>query len=139
LPVRVVPGPSAVTSAVALAGFPSRGFVFGGFLPPKSGARRRRLAELDQPGLPIVLFESPHRLLKLLDDIEAQLGARRLYVGRELTKHFEENLLGTPGEVRAAFSARAVKGEVVLVVAPASRDAGDDGIPGGLVDLREGG
>lgn len=118
LKVFVVPGPSAVTSAVALAGFASAGFVFGGFLPNKSGARRRRLAELGAGGLPIVLFESPYRLLKLADDVEAVLGPRRLVVGRELTKHFEEVIDGTPADLRASFAKRTVKGEIVVVIEP---------------------
>ena len=118
LKVYVVPGPSAVTSAVALAGFASAGFVFGGFLPNKSGARRRRLAELGRGGLPIVLFESPYRLLKLTDDVEAVLGARRMVVARELTKHFEEVIEGAPADIRASFAQRAVKGEIVVVIEP---------------------
>ncbi len=116
LKVYVVPGPSAVTSAVALAGFAAAGFVFGGFLPNKSGARRRRLAELGQGSLPVVLFESPYRLLKLADDVEAVLGARRMVVARELTKHFEEVIEGVPAEILAAFAKRTVKGELVVVI-----------------------
>lgn len=118
LKVYVVPGPSAVTSAVALAGFASGGFVFGGFLPNKSGARRRRLAELGAGALPIVLFESPYRLLKLADDVEAVLGPRRMVVARELTKHFEEVVDGTPADIRASFAKRTVKGEIVVVIEP---------------------
>ena len=135
LPVFVVPGPSSVTSAVALSGFVGSGggFVFGGFLPHKPGARRRRLAELGRGDLPMVLFESPYRLLKLMEDIEASLGARRLYVGRELTKHFEESLRGTPAEIRGRFAERAVKGELVVVIAP------DEGEGGGMVDEGGGG
>lgn len=120
LPVWVIPGPSAVTSAAALCGLPSAGFVFGGFLPHKSGARRRRLAELGRGSLPLILFESPYRLLKLMDEIEAELGPRRVFVGRELTKKFEESLSGTPADIRAAFSKRAVKGELAVVIAPAA-------------------
>lgn len=116
LPVYVVPGPSAVTAAVALSGLSGGGFVFGGFLPHKTGARRRRLAELGQGGLPVVLFESPYRLLKLADDVEAVLGARRMVVARELTKHFEEVVEGPPAAIRAAFAKRAVKGELVVVL-----------------------
>lgn len=116
LKVWVVPGPSAVTSAVALAGFASGGFVFGGFLPNKSGARRRRLAELGLGKLPLVLFESPYRLLKLADDVEAVLGPRRMVVARELTKHFEEVIEGTPADIRASFARRGVKGELVVVI-----------------------
>ena len=116
--VWVVPGPSAVTSAVALAGLAAGGFVFGGFLPVKPGARRRRLAELGGGDLPLVLFESPYRLLRLVDEVEAVLGPRRLVVAREMTKHFEEVVAGPPAEVRAAFARRAVKGELVVVVEP---------------------
>lgn len=136
LPVRVVPGASAVTAAVALAGFAGGGFVFGGFLPVKPGARRRRLAELAQTNLPLALFESPYRLLKLMDEIEAELGVRRLFVGRELTKKFEEGLSGTPAEIRAAFAKRAVKGELVVVIAPAAEvvEAEDEGSAGEVVD-----
>ncbi|MCS6770674.1 MAG: 16S rRNA (cytidine(1402)-2'-O)-methyltransferase [Kiritimatiellae bacterium] len=117
-PVFVVPGPSAATAAVSAAGIATRGFVFGGFLPAKSAARRRALATLGQPGLPLVLFESPHRLLKLLDDLEAVWGAPRVYIGRELTKRFEEHLVGTPAELRAALGCRSIRGELTLVVVP---------------------
>lgn len=118
LPVRVVPGPSAVTSAVALAGFASGGFLFGGFLPPKPGPRRRRLAELARSDLPLVLFESPYRLLRLIQDVQDILGPRRVVIARELTKHFEEVIEGTPKEILASFSKRAVKGELVVVIQP---------------------
>jgi 16S rRNA (cytidine1402-2'-O)-methyltransferase len=117
VPVFVVPGPSSVVSAVALSGFSSEGFVFGGFLAHKPGPRKRRLEALLKQDLPVVLFESPFRILKLLDEIEAVAGARRLFVGRELTKHFEENLSGTAAEIRASFAKRSIKGEFVVVIA----------------------
>lgn len=130
LPITVIPGPSAVTAALALAGWESTGFVFGGFLPHKSGARRRQLAEYDQPGLPIVLFESPYRLLKLMGEVEAVLGAaREVYVGRELTKHFEESLRGPPAAIVAAFAKRTVKGELVVVIAPRARREAPPALP----------
>ena len=118
LPVSVLPGPSAVTAAVALSGFGGRGFVFEGFLDHKEGARRRRLTELVGVEAPIVLFESPYRLERLLADIEAVLGTRPVCVAREMTKRFEETVVGTAAEVRAAFAGRRVKGEIVVVVAP---------------------
>ncbi len=121
LPVAVVPGPSAVTAAIALGGFVGHGFVFEGFLERTEGARRRRLTELGAAGKAVVLYESPYRLLRLLDDVEATLGARRLLVARELTKKFEEVVEGTPAEVRAAFAARSVKGEIVVVLAAPER------------------
>lgn len=116
LPVTVLPGPSAVTAAIALSGFHGRGFVFGGFLPRKPGPRRRELKALDRAGLPIVLFESPFRLLALLEAIGTELGPRSVCVTREVTKHFEECVRGTPAEVRASFANRSIKGEITLVI-----------------------
>jgi 16S rRNA (cytidine1402-2'-O)-methyltransferase len=124
LPVTVVPGPSSVSAAVALCGFAGRGFVFDGFLPHKSGARRKRLAELSTSDAPVVLFESPYRLLKLMEEIREVMGERPVFVGRELTKKFEECRNGTPSGILAAFSGRTVKGEIVVVIAPAVEDAG---------------
>ena len=117
-PVTVVPGPSAVTAAVAASGFHASGFLFAGFAPRKAGALRQLLARVADCPVPVVLFESPYRLLKLLEAIESDLGDRRLFLGRELTKKFEEGLRGTAADLRAAFSARSVKGEIVLVIAP---------------------
>lgn len=124
LPVAVVPGPSAVTAAIALGGLTGHSFVFEGFLERTEGARRRRLTELGALGMAVVLYESPFRLLRLFDDVEAALGPRRLLVCRELTKKFEEVVEGTPAEVRAAFAARTVKGELVVVLAPPERAGG---------------
>ena len=124
LPVACLPGPSAVTAAIALCGMGGAGFSFAGFLPRKSGARRRRLQELASRDEPVVIFESPHRLLRTLEEIGEVMGPRQIYLGRELTKHFEESLTGTPTEIRAAFTGRTVKGEIVLVVSPAGRLAG---------------
>lgn len=132
--VRVVPGPSSVTCAIALSGFGGAGFRFEGFLPPKPGARARRLEAALACDLPVVLFESPYRLMKLLDEVEALLGNREMYVGRELTKQFEESLWGTPAEIRAAFAGRTVKGEIVVVIAPAVEPSPEDEEKGGIVD-----
>jgi 16S rRNA (cytidine1402-2'-O)-methyltransferase len=118
LPVTAVPGPSAVTAAVALSGFPAAGFVFAGFAPRKSGALRKLLTRLGDCAVPVVLFESPFRLLKLLDGIEEVFGDRDLFVARELTKKFEETVAGSASAVRRAFEGRGVKGEIVVVVAP---------------------
>jgi len=123
LPVTVVPGPSSVTAAVALCGFAGAGFVFEGFLSHKSAARRRRLAECAPLEVPLVLFESPYRLVKLLEEIRDVLGPRRVFVARELTKKFEECRTGTPEELLAAFAGRTVKGELVVIIAPGERGA----------------
>lgn len=116
LPVYVVPGPSAVTSAISLSGFGGEGFVFVGFLPHKSGARRKRLAALLENDLPVVLYESPYRALKLLTELDDLAPDRQVFVGRELTKRHEQSLTGTPQEILAAFEGRSTKGEWVLVV-----------------------
>ena len=117
-PVYVVPGPSAVTSAIALSGLGGKGFVFDGFLPHKSGARRRRLGELLTSEWPVVLYESPYRAMKLMTELNDLAPDREIYVGRELTKRFEESTFGLPGDILAAYEGRAIKGEWVVVIAP---------------------
>lgn len=117
LHVTAIPGPSALATAIALCGIESHGYVFGGFLPHKSGARRRMLAQLAGAGLPVVLYESPYRLHKLLGEIGEVCGAdTKVFVGRELTKKFEECRFGTPAEILAAYGTRTVKGELVIVI-----------------------
>jgi 16S rRNA (cytidine1402-2'-O)-methyltransferase len=118
--VTAVPGPAAVTTAVALSGLGEHGFIFAGFLPHKSGGRRRDLLKWAETDLPVVFYESPYRLIKLLGEIEEHLGAdRTVFVGRELTKKFEELSTGTPAEIRARYDGRNVKGECVVIVRPA--------------------
>ncbi len=119
--VTALPGPSAVTMAMSLCGFGGVGFLFEGFLTRASNARKRRLSELAAYDRPVVIYESPYRLLKLLGEMDTALHDRSIYVGRELTKQFEENLVGTPSELIAKFSGRTVKGELVLVIPPATR------------------
>ena len=120
LPVTVIPGPCALTAAVALCGaVESRGFLFEGFLDHKTAARRRRLRELAAFPAPIVFYESTHRILKLLDETEEELGpARRLFIARELTKKFEETVAGTPAELRAHYQTHSLKGEFVVILLP---------------------
>jgi 16S rRNA (cytidine1402-2'-O)-methyltransferase len=119
--LTVLPGPSAVTAAIALCGFGGSGFLFEGFLTRGSNARKQRLRELAACDRPVVIYESPYRLLKLLAEMEEALHDRAIYIGRELTKLFEENLVGTPAELIAKFAGRAVKGEIVIVIPPPSR------------------
>ncbi|MCK4564747.1 MAG: 16S rRNA (cytidine(1402)-2'-O)-methyltransferase, partial [Verrucomicrobia bacterium] len=117
--VTSVPGPAAVTTAVALSGLGEKGFIFAGFLPHKSGGRKRDLLKWAEADLPVVLYESPYRLLKLMGEIEEYLGAgRSIFVGRELTKKFEELSSGTPSEIRALYENRKVKGECVVIIRP---------------------
>lgn len=118
--VQVVPGPSAVTAAVALAGVEATGFLFGGFLASRPAGERRRALErlLDaarRAELPLVLYESPHRIRALLALLTELAATARIGLGRELTKRHEEMLVGTPAEVAAALSEE--RGEFVLVAA----------------------
>ncbi len=116
LPVTCVPGPSAVTTALAVSGLPTDRFCFEGFLPRKAGERRARLAELQAERRTCVLFEAPHRLADALTDMAAVLGPdRRAVVCRELTKTYEEVVRGTLPEL-AAWAAGGVRGEVTLVL-----------------------
>jgi 16S rRNA (cytidine1402-2'-O)-methyltransferase len=115
--VRVVPipGPSAITAAVALADFPAERFAFVGFLPRRRAERKRMLVALAALPMAVVAFEAPHRVHEALADIEAMLGERRMILARELTKVHEEVLRGTAAEIRAAL-ADEPRGEITLVL-----------------------
>ena len=127
--VEVLPGPSAVTAAVAAAGVEAIGFVFGGFLPSRPAASRtaaleRLLAAAGATGLPLVLFEAPHRVVALLGALERVVPEAQVAACRELTKLHEEVLVGRPAEVRARLV--EPRGELTLVVSglpPAEREA----------------
>lgn len=115
LPVTCFPGPSALTTALALSGLPVDRFCFEGFLPRKSGQRRARLRALATEPRTMVFFESPRRLADCLADISEVMGAqRRVAVCRELTKPYEEVLRGTVGEL--AGQVEEILGEITLVV-----------------------
>ena len=113
-----IPGPSAVTAALSVAGYGGPGFTFLGYLPRKPGEIRRLLATLADDPRPAVAFDSPYRVLKSLALIAEVLPERHLTVGRELTKLHEEVLRGTAGEVIAALGGRA-RGEFTLVISGA--------------------
>lgn len=114
-----VPGSSALLAALVAAGLPSDRFFFEGFLPPKSGARKTRLAELRAIPGTLVFYESGPRLADCLADIASVLGSRDMAVCRELTKMFEEIRRGPAGELASHYTeAGPPKGEIVIVVAP---------------------
>ncbi len=116
LPVSCLPGPSAVTTALAVSGLPSDRFCFEGFLPRKGGERRTRLSELAAERRTTVLFEAPHRLGAALADMVSIFGPdRRAVVCRELTKTYEEIRRGTLAELAERFAGE-VRGEVTLVL-----------------------
>ena len=118
--VRVVPipGAAALAAAVSAAGLPSDRFAFEGFLPPKQGKRRAKLAELTNENRLLVFYEAPHRLAATLADMRATLGNRQAVVARELTKIHEEFRNGTLDEVAEYYREQQVKGEIVILVAP---------------------
>ncbi|WP_370944710.1 16S rRNA (cytidine(1402)-2'-O)-methyltransferase [Amycolatopsis sp. cg5] len=118
LPVTCLPGPSAVTTALALSGLPCDRFCFDGFAPRKPGERAKWLGELKQEPRTVVFFESPHRIASTLEDAASVLGgSRRAAVCRELTKTYEEIKRGTLGEL-AQWAAEGVRGEITVVLGP---------------------
>jgi 16S rRNA (cytidine1402-2'-O)-methyltransferase len=121
LRVESVPGPSAVIAALQVSGLPTDAFTFVGFLPVKSGARRRRLEELSERRETVVAFESPHRIEAALEDLEQVWGERPIALARELTKVFEQVLRGSAREVRAALTPEKRRGEMVLVLGGRTR------------------
>ncbi len=114
IPVVPIPGPSAVITALAISGLPTDRFIYIGFLPRKTNARRRTLESVAGETGTIIALESPHRLLAALNDIRLILGDRRIAVGRELTKLHEEVFRGTVSEAIAYFT--EPKGEFTLVI-----------------------
>jgi len=115
--VRVVPGPSAVVSAVALSGFPARRFTFEGFLPVQKKERAERLENLRNETAVMVFYEAPHKLKTTLSDLAAAFGDdRKIAICRELTKIHEEILRMTLAEAKEYYSVHEPKGEFVLVI-----------------------
>ena len=133
LPVEVLPGPSAAIAALVASALPADRWRFAGFFPRKKGELRSLLSE---PGGTLVAFESPRRVpgtLALLAEIDP---AREVAVCRELTKVHEEVMRGSAEELAARYAGRPPKGEVVLVLGPATEAPGGEGPPAGLEQLR---
>ena len=121
IPVVPVPGPSAAVAALSVSGLPTDRFLFVGFLPAKSAARRKALEDLAAVRETLVFYESPVRVVAALTDMAEILGDREGFLCREATKLHEEYVRGSLAELREILAARAsVKGEVVLVVSGAS-------------------
>jgi len=116
--VRVVPipGPTAVTAAVSASGMDSYAFTFYGFLPPKGSKRKRAIKSLAQLEHPFVLYESPHRLKRTLKDLLENLGNRKLFVAREMTKVYEELTETTISEATEMYESLNPRGEFTLIV-----------------------
>lgn len=115
--IECLPGPTAFVPALVNSGLPSDRFTFEGFLPHKKG-RQTRLQNLVNEDRTMIFYESPHRLLKALQQFSEYFGAdRQACVSRELTKIYEENVRGTVQEIITYFSEKTVKGEIVIIVA----------------------
>lgn len=120
LPYTIIPGPSAVLTALAGSGFSLDRFSYRGFLPPKSGGRERELRAAAERDETTVFFESPHKISKTLAACVEIMPDRQLCVARELTKKFEEFRRGTAAELLAHYEAHPAKGEITFVISGAS-------------------
>ncbi|MDP8212838.1 MAG: 16S rRNA (cytidine(1402)-2'-O)-methyltransferase [Candidatus Zapsychrus exili] len=116
LEVNVVPGATALIAALSASGLPSDRFVFEGFLPPKMVARKKRLLKSQDANCTVIFYESPHRILKTLEDVSAVLPHVKVVVARELTKKFEEVKEGTARELVDHFTKNKPRGEFVLLL-----------------------
>ena len=114
--VITIPGATALIAALTISGLPTDSFVFEGFLPQKKG-RQKKLKELNEEKRTIVLYESSHRILKLIDELVENLPDRYVVICRELTKKFEETWRGYPSQIKEKINEKILKGEFVVVIA----------------------
>jgi len=115
IPITVIPGVSACITALTASGLPAHRFIFEGFLPPKSGARRNKLIALKDQEATLIFYESPHRLLKTLKDMQEVWDDPTIVVARELTKKFEEIRKDKTSLLIEHFTTHSPKGEFVLL------------------------
>ena len=124
IPVEVLPGPSAVTTALALSGLPTDRFCFEGFVPRTQGAREKFFGKLKFEERTIVFFEAPHRLLETLETATNALGKdRRAALCREMTKTYEETVRGTLGHIKDWANSKEILGEITIVIDGANQGA----------------
>jgi 16S rRNA (cytidine1402-2'-O)-methyltransferase len=123
--VEAVPGPCALVAALTASGLPTDEFHFIGFLPHKSGQRRKQLESLRGFAGTLVLYESPYRIEKLLTELREVFGDRKVVLARELTKKFEEFLSGTPAQLLEVLKKRSLKGEFVVLVEQAAENGAE--------------
>jgi 16S rRNA (cytidine1402-2'-O)-methyltransferase len=114
--ITVIPGPSAALSALVLSGLPTDSFLFMGFLPRKKEKRKKKIEELSHLSHTIIMYESPRRIEKLLEELIPVFGKRRAALVREITKIHEESIRGNLDKILEAVKSKEVKGEIVLVV-----------------------
>ncbi|MEE9240044.1 MAG: ribosomal RNA small subunit methyltransferase I, partial [bacterium] len=118
VPVIPIPGPTAAISALVVSGLPTDRYVYEGFLPQKGERRRRRVEALLEEERTVILYESPHRIGRLVEEISNRAPGRPLAVARELTKLHEEIWRGTAAELAGRLKGKSVKGECVLLIGP---------------------
>ncbi|MFC1592802.1 16S rRNA (cytidine(1402)-2'-O)-methyltransferase [Candidatus Omnitrophota bacterium] len=116
IPVTVIPGATAFICALVLSGKPAHKFIFDGFLSNKSVSRRRRLEKLKDSGYTIIFYESPHRIISTLQDVQTVFGDTAITVAREITKHFEDVRRGRAGDIIRHFNQHRPRGEFVVVI-----------------------
>ena len=121
IPVVPIPGPSAVITALSVAGLPTDAFLFRGFLPHKPKKRRDLLKQFEGVRETLIFYESPHRLSETLKDILELLGDREMVLTRELTKIYEEILRGTASDLLNQMAEKKLKGEITLVISGKTR------------------
>jgi 16S rRNA (cytidine1402-2'-O)-methyltransferase len=121
IPIVSVPGPSAAIAALSVSGLPTDAFLFKGFLPHKSKKRKDLLKQLGEVRETLILYESPHRITEILDDILNILGDREMVLTRELTKIYEEVFRGNVSEIKKQIGERKLKGEITLVISGKTR------------------
>lgn len=116
IPMTFIPGPVALINALALSGKPAHRFIFEGFLPRGTQARKNRLREISRLGYTVIFYESCHRILKTLQDIQAVLGDREIVCARELTKKFEEVKRASAEHILGELKREKPRGEFVIVI-----------------------
>lgn len=116
VPIVPIPGASAILAAATVSGLPLHNFAFEGFLSPKSGKRKRQLAQLANEEKTLILFESPHRLCRFLEDALEEMGDREVVITRELTKRFEEVFRGNISHALEKFQSTEPRGEFTIVI-----------------------
>ena len=116
IPIVPIPGASAILAAAAISGLPLHNFTFHGFLSPKSGKRKRQLSLLAEEERTLILFESPHRLCRFLEDAMDVMGERDIVITRELTKKFEEIFRGNISQALEKFRNTQPRGEFTIVI-----------------------
>ncbi len=116
IPVIPIPGPTALIAALSASGLPTDSFSFFGFLPPKGAKRRRRLEEVARSRGTVILYESPRRLIKTLEDLLEHCGDRQVVIARELTKVHEEFVRGGIKELIEELKGKTIRGEITIVM-----------------------